>query len=103
MLRRQLIDQLAGTLRIVFGVLRYDFTVEVVDVIQIVGPLGNTVGDEDVLLPIVIEILQQDRPTPIGGEGARLQGYIHKGSQPGIDLQVLQRLLRKQSIYTGRK
>ena len=47
-------------------------------VIEIVGRFGIAVGDEDVLVPIVVEITKQGTPAPIGARHARETSDVAK-------------------------
>ena len=48
----------------------------VVDVVQVVGPAIDAVGDEEVLVAIVVQVGEQRRPAPVG--------RVHAGQVPDL-------------------
>lgn len=86
---RQYINQFVGVFWVIFVQFCDGFIVEVVDVIQVIGLFYNIIGDENIFLVVIIEVLQQYVLVLVGGEGVGLQSQVCKISFVGIELQVI--------------
>lgn len=86
---RQYINQFVGVFWVIFVQFCDGFIVEVVDVIQVIGLFYNIIGDENIFLVVIIEVLQQYVLVLVGGEGVGLQSQVCKISFVGIELQVV--------------
>src|SRR5438132_12027213 len=59
-------------------------------VIEIIGRFGIAVGDEDVLVPIVVDVGKQGTPAPVGVRDARQAGDFTEDDIPVLGDAVAQ-------------